>query len=283
MAMELIVTSLQQSLLEASRVPTDIKFLFKEENDSVSSVKEVRAHKLILALVSDVFEKGLFGDIRDDGSVEIKDATHDSFEAMVNFIYNVKTDMSIYDFERLCSLYYLGEEYNINALKKEALLAISKKGIPVEEILGVCALAEQYSVHDGLKETLLKTTAQSLWKIFKGDLKNALDFFSQIEVDDTTTNSAKSLVQLIASLKKIKQMVCDNCKSSLSLCLTGVGITRENFVPGAKVSGVEVNPDNLAVKLDSLDSTFMDMFLGVDKNDRLTAAYLNRYVYNCGN
>ena len=82
-------------------------------------------------------------------------------------------------------------------------------------------------------------------------------------------------------MKKIKQMVCDNCKSSLSLCLTGVGITRENFVPGAKVSGV--NPDNPAVKLDSLDSTFMDMFLAVDENDRLLAAYLNNYVYNCEN
>ena len=127
--MELVMNGLQQSLSLASRIPTDIKFLFKEENDGVTSLKEVKAHKFILALVSDVFEKEFYSDIIEDCSVEIKDATKDSFEAMINFIYSINTDLSIYDSDILCSIYYLGEKYNINTLKKEALAAISSKDI----------------------------------------------------------------------------------------------------------------------------------------------------------
>lgn len=281
--MELVVTSLQQSLSPACRVPTDIKFVFKEENDGASSLKEVRAHKVILALVSDVFEKGFYGDIRDDGCVVIKDASHDSFEAMINFIYNVNSDVSIYDLERLCSLYYLGDKYNINALKIETLLAIIKKDIPAEEILGVCVLMEQHSVHEELKETLQKTTAKSLSKIFEGDLGKAIDFLAQIEIDDSTPISAKSLVLLLAGMKKIKPtMVCGNCKSYP--CLTGVGITRENFVPGAKVSGVNGgNPNiDMLLRMDNHDS---ELFHAVDKlaGGRLNTYTLSPkwYVYNC--
>lgn len=279
--MELVVTSLRQSLSPACRVPTDIKFVFKEENDGASSLKEVRAHKVILALVSDVFEKGFYGDIRDDGCVEIKDASHESFEAMINFIYNVNSDLSIYDLERLCSLYYLGDKYNINALKKETLIAIIKKDIPAEEIIGVCVLTEQHSVHEELKDTLQKTTAQSMMKIFEGDLGKAIDFLAQSEIDDTTPMSAKSLVLLLARMKKIKPLVCGNCKSNP--CLTDVGITRENFVPGAKVSDVNGGYPTIDMLL-SLDDQDSEYFNGVDTAGGRHYNLLlspNWYVYNC--
>jgi len=279
MAMELLVTSLQQSLSPVSGIPTDIKFLFKVENDGVSSFKELRAHKLILALVSDVFKKGFYGDFSEDGSIEITDTTHDSFKAMINFIYNVNTDIILYDFDILCSLYNLGEKYNIKALKKETLLAISNKGMTSEEILGVCVLAEQYSVHKELKETLQMATAQSLSTIFKGDLAKAIDFLAQLDIDDSTPISAKSFAQLIARLMKIKPMVCHNCKSSP--CLTG-GITKENFVPGAKVVSClqEGIPPNV-INLLSVDDRDNRIFFAVDKSGRHCAYILKWYVYHC--
>jgi len=279
MAMELLVTSLQQSLSPVSGIPTDIKFLFKVENDGVSSFKELRAHKLILALVSDVFKKGFYGDFSEDGSIEITDTTHDSFKAMINFIYNVNTDIILYDFDILCSLYNLGEKYNIKALKKETLLAISNKGMPSEEILGVCVLAEQYSVHEELKETLQMATAQSLSTIFEGDLAKAIDFFAQRDIDDSTPISAKSLAQLIARLMKIKPMVCHNCKSSP--CLTGVRITKENFVPGAKASNVHESIPPIVINLLCLDDRDNRFFFAVDQSGRHCAYILKWYVYHC--
>jgi len=275
MATELIVTSLKQSLSTAGRIPTDIQFQFEAENDCMSNMKEVRAHKLILGLVSDVFEKQFFGsDIREESTVVIKDATKDAFEAMINFIYNVNIDMNIYNFEILCSLYNLGEKYNIKAIKNETFLAISNKDIPEEEILGVCVLTDQYSVHEELKEALQKAIAQSLSKIFEGDLNKAIDFFAQNDKNDKPI-SAKTLAQILARLKKRKSRMCHYCRSSP--CLTGVGLTRENFVPGAKVSDAK----GLNITLHSLDVS-TGFFDAVVKRKVLTY-YLspNWHVYNC--
>ena len=146
MASKLISTSLQQSLSAASSIPSDIKFLFKKETNGVPAVQYIRAHKLILALVSDVFEKAFCGGFKDDGCIEIEDATKESFEAMINFIYTKETDLSIYGFEMLCSIYYLADKYNINALKEETLEAIKAKEILVDNVLDVGLLAEQHSV-----------------------------------------------------------------------------------------------------------------------------------------
>jgi len=279
MATEMIVTSLQQSLSSASRIPTDIKFSFKVENDGATSTKEIKAHKFILALVSDVFEKGLYGEMKEDDGVEIKDVTHESFEAMIKFIYSVNTDINYYECEMICSLYYLGDKYNINALKKEALSAISGKDILAEEVLDVCVLADQYSVHEELYETLQIAAAQSLSKIFAGDLAKAIDFFNQIDINRTPI-SGKSLVQIMARVKKIKPTVCQNCKSIP--CLTGVGITRENFLPGAKVEGVNGGIHDID-KLDRLNSSY-GSFDGLDTQGRvrrnLTLSQ-NWYVYKC--
>ena len=173
MAADLILSStlahVQEMMSPASQIPCDNKFIFKEQGDDVKNTQEVRAHKFILALVSDVFQKEFYGGMRDDGSVNIKDASRESFEAMINFIYNVKTDLNEFKIEILCSLYYLAEKYNINALKKEALSTISNKSIPASEVLSVGVLADLYSVHEELAETLQAAASQTLANEFKGD------------------------------------------------------------------------------------------------------------------
>ena len=80
MTANLLVAEVQQSLSSTSNLPTDVKFLFKEEAESGPIVKEIRAHKLILALVSDVFRAGFYGGIADDGNIVIEDATKEAFE-----------------------------------------------------------------------------------------------------------------------------------------------------------------------------------------------------------
>ena len=127
----LVLTSLQESLEPTSRKPTDVTFIFREEWCGFSNFKEIKAHKFVLSLVSDVFEAAFYGDIQDNGRIEIKDATAEAFEAMIHFIYNIESSVCNYDFEMICSLYCLADKYNIGALKEESLQAIYNKEISV--------------------------------------------------------------------------------------------------------------------------------------------------------
>jgi len=268
MAADLMVSSVQKSLSSASRLPFDIKFIFKREENGTVHIQDIRAHKFILALVSDVFEKEFYGGVKDDGTVEIKDASKESFEAMINFIYIKKTDMEQYDYEVLCSLYYLADKYNISALKKEVLKAISTKSIPATEILSVGVLADLNSVHEELVETLHEAASQSLSKVLKGDMNKSIDFFNQIDLVNTPISS-NGLVQILARMKKnIEQTVCQNCKASP--CLSGVSVTRENFVPGAKLGCF---PDGY--RLHSLDEHDEIMFYMVSKDGQKM-----RYIFD---
>jgi len=291
MANELILTSLQQSLSAASGIPLDIKFLFRKETNDGTAVQEIRAHKVILALVSDVFEKAFYGGLKDDGSIEIEDATKESFEAMINFIYTKETDVSIYGFEMLCSIYYLAEKYNINALKEEILEAINTKDISVDDVLNVGVLADKHSAHDELSETLNVAATQSLEKIFDGQLSKAINFFTEINADSSPA-LCRSAVKMMAKLKtiplaaKLKTIpsaaVCSNCKASP--CLNGVGITRTNLVPEAKVSAI--NRGYIDVdKILYLHPNNADYFVGMKKDGQVGAITYsvnpNAYVYNC--
>ena len=102
--MSLISVKLPQ-ILSSSSIPKDIKFLFKEKDGVTSSIM---AHKLILAVVSDVFEKEFFGPLKEnENEILIEDAKQEVFKVLVDFIYNKQPIMSNYDLHFLSSLFYL--------------------------------------------------------------------------------------------------------------------------------------------------------------------------------
>jgi len=225
----------QQTLSAASEIPTDVKFMFEEEEDGRMIIKEIRAHKFILALVSDVFRRGFYGGtMPDDGSIEIKDVTKESFEAMIDFLYHKKADLRIYEWDILCSLYYLGDKYNIKILMEVSVKAILSKEITAVNVLNVGLLADKNSVHEELAETLYEAAALGLSKMFDGDVVKVQQFFHELDATEapTSTSSFKSLVKIMARVRKAA--VCKNCK--VTPCLNGRKITTENFVSGALIS-----------------------------------------------
>jgi len=280
MASKLVLTSLQQSLSAASSIPSDIKFVFKKETNGVKTVQEIRAHKLILALVSNVFEKAFYGGLRDDGCIEIKDATKESFEAMINYIYTKETDVSIYGFEMLCSIYYLADKYNLSALKEETLKAIKIKDISADNILSVGLLADQHSAHEELTEILYVKATKSLGTIFDGQLTKVINFFAEVDAGNSP-DLCRIAVRLMAKLKTTPPVtVCSNCKASP--CLSGVEITRTNLVPGAKVSGVPGIGSEYRILEIKPDDSFS--FFGIRKDGSVSLSRSldpNYYVYNC--
>jgi len=230
MAARLLSTSVASS---ASNIPTDVKFLFKEEEeDGRKTVKEVNAHKFILALVSDVFRTGFYGALPDEGTIDIKDAQKEHFEAMIDYIYNRRVDLSTYDLDTLCALYRLGDKYNINILMEESLEEIRRKKIPVKNILNVGLLAEheQYSLHEQLVETLHDSAAQSLSDKFE-ECSRVIEIFNKLSVEAPANPSPTTLMKIMGKVKK--PTVCFNCKASP--CKNGTKLTPRNFVPNAKV------------------------------------------------
>jgi len=207
MAADLILTNLEKSLSEDFGIPTDIKFVFtkKEGGDGSTSIEEIRAHKSILALASDVFKKCFYGGFKEDnGSIDIEDATKETFDAMISFIYNKKTDLSNYDFDLLCSIYYLADKYNINALEEETLKAVKSKHIPSDNVLDIGVLAMKHSIHDKLAEALFEAAARRLSRLFKGDLFRAADYLAKVDADDTLDPIRyKSVVKIMARLRMI--------------------------------------------------------------------------------
>jgi len=281
MAVGLLSTSVQQILSAASGIPTDVKFLFKKEQ-TCEGMEEVKAHRLILAAVSDVFKKEFYGGFIDDGGIEILDATKESFEAMIEFIYNKQTDVSIYDLDIMCSLFYLGDKYNINALKEEILKAIRGKNFPYEKVVEIGPLADQFSVHTELADTLYEAAAQSLSKKFCKDPVKVENFFTtQLDVMAASACiSCKSLVRIMAKVVRIaSEPVCGNCK--VSPCIKGAKVTRENFVPEAKiiVSGGHkgVTLHSLRTEYKYTHTNFEGVFDGLVCNYRFSS----HNVYDC--
>ena len=283
MTTNLLATRVQQSLSSTSDLPTDVKFLFKEEAESGTIVKEIRAHKLILALVSNVFKTGFFGGIVDDGDIIIKDASKEAFEVMIEFIYNKISDVSSYEFDILCETYYLADKYNIFELEKETLRSIRSKDIGAGNALKVANLAEHYSAHEELSEILYKAVSHELSTKFEGNFSNAAEFFKNIDADATPISS-KSLLRILGGLKTVPSASCGNCRASP--CRSGSKVTKDHFVPGAKVSAAAVVPNYLGfnVAVEKLGQmTGNGTFMGATK-DGLTLpvyVYLHMYVYNC--
>jgi len=276
--MAAILTGLQQSLSAEFGIPADIKFVFKKNlADGATDIQEIGAHKGILALASDVFKKGFFGGMEDNGSIEITDVTKEAFDVMINFIYDKETDLSTYDFDMLCSIYYLSDKYNIPALEKETLEAINSKEIAAENIIDVGILAIQHAVHDKLADALYEASAQRLSRMFNGQLKKAVDYLSEIDAGDSLDFIAyKSVMKIMARLKNITPTtaaMCVNCKAFP--CISGVQLSRDNFVRGAKIKGADIEISY------TVDLRGNNKFIGDKDGSQFVYCDLNNYVFNC--
>jgi len=289
MATRLLSTSVSSS---ASNIPTDVKFVFKEEEeDGTTTVKDINAHKFILALVSDVFRTGFYGGFQDNGTIDIKDVKKESFEAMIDYIYNKEVDLSTHDLSMLCTLYCLGDKYNITILVDESLKEIRGKEISTKDILSVGLLADEYANHEQLVDTLNDSAAQNLSKKFDGELTKVIKFFEEVTAEASASPSATTLMKIMGKIKKTP--LCDNCKASP--CKNGTEVTIENFVPTATikvVATVSLNAELRPAFPDAAINQFWFKKIGplalkkyVNYNEGHNSSYLNNqgyvYVFKC--
>jgi len=146
-------------------IPTDVRFLFNEQEE------EVNAHKLILAVASDVFTREFYGSMKEKEDVKIVDACQEVFQAMVEFIYDKVLDWGAFDLPFLCSLYYVAEKYDIKGLKAEILMSVrgeQRRNVNMTNVLEVATLAEENSHFEPLSEQLFQISVACLERNFRG-------------------------------------------------------------------------------------------------------------------
>jgi len=205
--------------------PTDVRFWFK---DAVSgATKEVKAHTLILAAASDVFNREFYGSLRAEYDIEIKDTCHEVFLRMIEYIYNKRMDFKEASLCFLASLYYLADKYNIKDLRDDIVAVIPQHEIKKENVLEVAILAEDNIPHVPLSEALYEAAVCFVFwnkEIILGDL-----------CADGNEEHAGVIFKLLNRVGKMKEKKnpCGTCQQTP--CLNGQKLTKHNFVKGATV------------------------------------------------
>ena len=121
-----------QNLLHEEDINDDLKDVTFEVKDREGSSHQIKCHKFVLSLASPVFKLQFYGSLKveDNESIKIIDTFHDTFKDFVNFIYKegpfekFSTIESCEDLRNCLDLYYLGEKYQIDALKSYLHLVI---------------------------------------------------------------------------------------------------------------------------------------------------------------
>eukprot|EP00092_Neocalanus_flemingeri_P092961 GFUD01118090.1.p1 GENE.GFUD01118090.1~~GFUD01118090.1.p1 ORF type:complete len:263 (+),score=56.90 GFUD01118090.1:51-839(+) len=244
--------------------PTDVSFLFKDDG---ILVKEIKAHKMILAIASDVFNREFYGSMAED-EIEIKDASQEVFQKFIEFIYNKPLTWKDYHLSFLSSLYYLAEKYNVEDLKHEIIASIPEHDVTMHNVLDIAILAEGHNHHQPLSEGLYDEVASFLMKEFNGKFHRIVEFFTKPEENE-----------------KLKISRCENCQQSP--CLGGQSVSLGNFVPGANVTARQGEGEYSKIKkLVGIQTA--TCFIGSFENGSVLSRYcsLNQvnppyYVYNC--
>ena len=114
-----------QRLLHDDDTNDDLKDVTFEIKDREGNSHQIKCHKLILALRSPVFKLQFYGSLKveKDETIKIVDAFYETFKDFVHFIYNEEPFEKFSKIEssetlkNVIELYYLGEKYQIDALK----------------------------------------------------------------------------------------------------------------------------------------------------------------------
>jgi len=216
-----------------SSLPTDVKFVFKQDDD----VTEVKAHKMILAIASDVFEREFFGSLKSEDEIVIPDVNKEVFQTMINYIYNKQIVLKIHSPTFMASLYYLAEKYIIEDLRDEILAAIEELEISRKSVFEIALLAEESILHLPLSNALYDAVATFLQLEFEDNMLKTVEFFTEPETTERRSLVIVKVLKLLVLKQKTsdtKLSICGNCQKSP--CFNGGSVVDENFVVGASVT-----------------------------------------------
>lgn len=164
----------------------DVHFVFAS-NDG--KVVRVPAHKNLLAVISDVFDRMFYGDLKENGDNKIVDASGAAFKEFLQFFYRSEVKLSA---NRIADVMYLGNKYDVPKCM-DGCVEFLDKGLTDDNVCDTLSLAILYDQSELMKpcekRILLNTAVVFASAGFLECSKEALahilqmDFLSCTEVD----------------------------------------------------------------------------------------------------
>jgi len=269
--------SISKCLESNSRINTDVEFVFYHDQKTVS------AHRVILSVASDVFEAQFYGGVQDfTTQVLVTDASHTAFQLMVEYIYNKKHNWDQEKVGLLCEMYYLGEKYHLDDLKRRIMDAVTDHEVSNDNFLEVAKTAEKQAHHPELSSKLYNISAMFLKNKFEGDVNKVVKLFSEIEADPTDATNSFVLHKLMKTLNELKF----TCLNNNLYCLCSKEPSKENFLVGARIRIVKGKHFNKGINpyatLERFSKTRPAVFIA-KKATGYISCYFGRgaYFYEC--
>lgn len=119
---------------------TDVTFLFQQEK----SIKEIKAHKCVLAAESKVFDRMFYGDLKENGDIKIVDVSPNAFGDFIRLIYLIDSSVN---FDNLAEVVYLSHKYDATGCM-EICMEIMNKNIGSSYMYQILAIANSHDFEE---------------------------------------------------------------------------------------------------------------------------------------
>eukprot|EP00092_Neocalanus_flemingeri_P017119 GFUD01018514.1.p1 GENE.GFUD01018514.1~~GFUD01018514.1.p1 ORF type:complete len:286 (+),score=62.63 GFUD01018514.1:65-922(+) len=218
--------SISKSLDPSFGIPTDVTFQI------LTSGKEVKAHKYVLALASPVFKKQFFGDAKEtEDVIPVKETTEESFKTMIDFTYGKEIDWKEMTIEDLFNVSNMAKKYLNDTLMKEVQKVFEEVHITEENAVTVAATAEEFVQFEDISKTLVLHCAKFLKSLLKTQ-----DQFAKFAAKHANTEMSQTAFRLISKFLEVSPVEdkCGTCGKDY--CRRGKDIlSRDQLEVGEKV------------------------------------------------
>jgi len=203
----------------------------------VGNIKEIKAHIIVLAAVSPVFESQFFGEgWKKEESVPVKGSNIKAFETFLDIIYKKDRDNWGLDQKSLYILFevlHLADMYGMKEIVDIITKEIGEVKITRDNVMEAAAIAEYYKLYEEASKALFKRCGATMNNILKtkDDIINFLDDDSEDEVD------LLLFKRILVSMKEPKRDKprCTTCNKLKKNCMDGKDVTPGNVVCGKHV------------------------------------------------
>eukprot|EP00092_Neocalanus_flemingeri_P088766 GFUD01112199.1.p1 GENE.GFUD01112199.1~~GFUD01112199.1.p1 ORF type:complete len:299 (-),score=61.73 GFUD01112199.1:141-1037(-) len=243
--MSSVLGKMVSSLAEPSfGIPTDVTFQvmgfrspeLADGPDIERMLGEVRGHKLLLGLFSEVFRRSFYGPAKETKDIiPVKQTTLGAFEKMFEYIYQKEVQWGPLTVLELYDVVNLAEKYDISGLMEEVTNQIVNVPLTMENLMEVADTAAQFTQFPTVSSPLLLTCA----KFLKKNTKTPAELL-QFATDQAGKDQADTVLQLLALVKglpagkDLPALKCHNCREDK--CVNGSVITSsDKFIPGCKM------------------------------------------------
>ena len=192
-------------------------------------VKEVRAHKLVLASSSPVFKRMFYGAMKETKDViPVEQSTADAFSLLLDYFYQKDINCKEMTIVELFDLVNLAERYDVPDLMDELKGQMELVPITMKNIMEVVTIASKFSHFEAASSTLLLNCA----KVFKEEVTNDRDQI-KFMVAQNEKGFGTAALKLLSLVESLPPLECNNCHEKD--CLIGRVVPVHKFEEGLKV------------------------------------------------